>query len=447
MKNLHDRTTKNPYRQIVVGVDKQVPLSDGKYTTGINLDNAATTPPFCSVVEELNKYAPWYSAIQRSSGYKSTISTDVYEEGRTIIKKFVNADEEKDIVIYTSNTTYSINTLSNVLSQQKNGKNIVLSTWMEHLANDLPWRSKFDVRYVDVDERGRLRLDDLEYKLRKYRGKVKLVTVTGAANVTGYINPIHKIAKIAHKYNVKVHIDAAQLAPHDVIDMKSFDLNEHIDYLSFSAHKMYAPYGSGVLIGPKADFEYGIPYVQGGSAPRLVTHQRVEWHQPPAKDEAGSPNIMGVVAMLEAINTFNLLGINKIEEYERSLHDYAYRLIKDVPSIILYNEAGYDTISIIVFNIEGIHHKILSKILSMECGISVRNGFFCAAPYCEKLLGYTAQDMNYYFNNPQAPLPGMVRASIGIYNTYEEIDKFIYCLKMISANKDFYIHKYEQNNI
>ena len=437
----------NTFRQMVVGVDIKVPLLDGTYTTGINLDNAATTPPFKSVLKELNEFAPWYSSIKRGGGYKSTISTDIYENGREIIKDFVNADAKRDIAIYTSNTTHSINTLAYVLSQQKDGRNIVLSTWMEHLANDLPWRNKFDVKYVDIDQTGRLEIDDLEYKLRKYMGRVKLVTVTGAANVTGYMNPIHEIARIVHKYNAKVHIDAAQLAAHDSIDMRPLESDEHIDYLSFSAHKMYAPYGSGVLIGPKADFEYGLPYVQGGSAPRLVTHQRVAWHQPPTKDEAGSPNIMGVVAMLEAIKTFNILGINKIDEYEKNLHRYAFSKIKGIPGIILHNDARDDTISIIVFNIEDIYHQVLSEILSLEFGISVRNGFFCAHPYCERLLGYTSLDMDYFFNHPQARLPGMVRASIGMYNTYEEIDTFIYCLNTIAAKKDFYISKYAGSGI
>ena len=432
---MQSQNITNPFRQMVAGVDIEVPLSNGTYTTGINLDNAATTPPLIAVMRKLNEFAPWYSSIKRGGGYKSAVSTDIYEGGREIIKDFVGADAKKDIVIYTPNTTYSINTLAYVLSQQKDGRNILLSTWMEHQANDLPWRDKFDVRYVDIDRTGRLDLDNLVFLLRRHYGKVKLLTVTGAANVTGYINPIHDIAKIAHQYGTKVHIDAAQLAPHDVIDMKPFGSDEHIDYLSFSAHKMYAPYGAGVLVGPRADFEYGLPYVQGGSAPRLVTHQRIAWHQPPAKDEAGSPNLMGIVAILEAIKTLRLVGIDRIEEYERHLHEYAYNKIKGVPGIILYNSAGDDTISIIVFNIRDMHHQTVSKKLAEDCGISVRNGFFCAAPYCEKLLGYTPRDMNYYFAHPEARLPGMVRASIGMYNTYEEIDKFICCLNAIAAQR------------
>lgn len=436
----------NPFRKLVAGVDTEVPLSDGTYTTAINLDNAATTPPFLSVMEQINKFAPWYSSIHRGKGYKSRISTDIYENGRDIIKNFVKADKKKDIVIYTKNTTDSINILSYVLSQKKEDKNVVLSSWMEHAANDLPWRDKFVVDYIEVDKSGRLVLDDLEAKLRKYNRKVKLVTVTAASNVTGYINPIHEIARLAHKYKTKVLIDAAQFVPHGSIDMKPFGSDEHIDYLVFSSHKMYAPFGAGVLIGPKDDFEYGLPYAQGGSAIRLVTHKKIDWEEPPAKDEAGTPNLMGIVALLQAIKTFEFIGISKVDEYEKRLHQYAYNKIVGISGIKMYSDFKKDdTISIIPFNIEGIHHQVISKILSFEFGIAVRNGFFCSHPYCERLLGYSEKNMAHYFKNQEALMPGMVRASIGMYNTFKEMDRLHNSLNIIAMNKDYYIEKYENN--
>lgn len=436
----------NSFRKLVVGVDMQVPLSNGGCTTAINFDNAATTPPFLSVMMAINKFAPWYSSIHRGKGYKSVLSTHIYEEGRGIIKDFVKADKKKDIVIYTKNTTDSINILSYVLSQKKENKNVVLSSWMEHAANDLPWRENFTVDYIKVDKSGRLLLDDLEAKLCKYNGKVKLVTVTAASNVTGYKNPIHDIARLVHKYKTKVLIDAAQLVPHDSIDMKPFESDEHIDYLAFSAHKMYAPFGAGVLIGAKDDFEYGVPYAQGGSAIRLITHAEIEWKEPPPKDEAGTPNLMGIVALIEAIKTFNHIGFHNLDQYEKRLHQYAYTNIKGIPGIKMYSDFREDdTISIIPFNIEGMHHQIVSEILSFEFGIAVRNGLFCAHPYCEKLLGYSEKDMEYYFNNKEAPLPGMVRVSIGMYNTFEEVNRLIYSLNTIIMNKEHYFKKYEDS--
>lgn len=437
-------STFNPYRKLIVGTDTKIPLLNGLYKREINLDNAATTPPFVSVIEEINRFVPWYSSVHRGSGYKSELSTNIYEHGENIIKTFVNADKEKDIAIYTKNTTDSINILSHVLSQRKSEKNVVISTWMEHAANDLPWRDKFITDYIEIDKSGQLLIEDLEEKLIKYNGKVSLVTVTAASNVTGYVNPIYEIAELAHKYGAKIHVDAAQLISHQFIDMKPFESTSHIDFLSFSAHKMYAPFGSGVLIGAKADFNYGLPYAQGGSAINLVTHSKIDWNEPPEKDEAGTPNLMGIVSLLTAIKTFNSIGIENISVYENKLYLYAYSELKTIPDLIIYSKyQDSGSVGIIPFNMKGINHNLLSKILSKEAGIAVRSGFFCAHPYCQRLLGYSEKDMDYYFENKDADFPGMVRISLGMYNTYEEINLLTKTLKAISRNKDYYIKKYE----
>lgn len=434
----------NPYRKLVVGTDIKVPLSNGKYTKGINLDNAATTPPFVSVVKEINRFVPWYSSVHRGAGYKSTISTNIYEYGRIVIKNFINADID-DTVIYTKNTTDSINILSHVLSQKKDGKDIVLSTWMEHAANDLPWRDKFTVDYVEIDESGHLLIDDLKEKLNRYNGRVKLVTVTGASNVTGYINTIYEIAKLAHKYGAKVHVDAAQLVSHEKIDMKPFESDKQIDFISFSAHKMYAPFGIGILVGAKENFIYGSPYAQGGSAINLVTHSKIDWNDPPDKDEAGTPNLIGIISLIAAIKTFNSIGIKNVSDYEKKLYLYTYSKLKTIPNLTIYSK--YDnscSVGIIPFNMEGISHEILSQILSCEAGIAVRSGFFCAHPYCQRLLSLKEKDMDYYFENKDAPLPGLVRVSLGIYNTFEEIDILVNTLKDISEDITYYKNKYNK---
>jgi len=180
-----------PFRNLVVGVDTNIPLSDKTYTTAINFDNAATTPPFNYVMEEIIKFSPWYSSIHRGAGYKSQVSSRLYDDARNIIAEFIGADTENHSIIFVKNTTEAINKLSNkLLPLYKDG--IILSTCMEHHSNDLPWRNKYKVDYVSIDKYGRLSIDDLKSKLIKYNGKVKLVTVTGASNVTGCINPIHE---------------------------------------------------------------------------------------------------------------------------------------------------------------------------------------------------------------------------------------------------------------
>lgn len=430
-------------RKLIVGADQKIPISDGRYVTAINFDNAATTPALYPVLKEINHFAPWYSSVHRGGGYKSMVTSDVYEQGRDVVQEFVNSDKERDIVIFTKNTTESINVLSYVLSQQTSHQRVILSTHMEHAANDLPWRSKFRVDYVEVDKTGRLSLDDLEDKLIRYRGGVKLVTVTGASNVTGYINPIQDIAYLAHKYGAKLLVDGAQMVPHTPVDMKPFDSPQHIDYLAFSAHKIYAPFGAGVLIGPREDFRKGNPFIQGGGAISLVTPRRVLWEEPAIKDEAGTPNAMGVVALTAAIKTLQSVGMDYIYKIEKALYDYAINHMKAIPGIRFYSDPSRnDTISVIPFNLDGVYHQMLTTILSGEAGIAVRSGFFCTHPYCEWLLGLREEDMDRYFEDDDAMLPGLVRASFSFYNSFREIDIFIELLRKIAENKEYYMNKY-----
>jgi len=431
-------------RGLVIGVDSQVPLSNGNYVNEINFDNAATTPPFCAVMREIYDFAPWYSSIHRGTGYKSKLSSNLYEHGREIIKNFVHADQNKDVVIYTKNTTEAINMLAYRLSQADK-RQIVLSTDMEHLANDLPWRDKFQVEYVGIDGYGKLSLSDLENKLLKYAGKVKLVTVTGASNVTGYINPIAKIAKLAHQYGAQILVDGAQLAAHASIDMKPYDSIEHIDYLAFSAHKMYAPFGIGVLIGHKKTFERGEPVYKGGGDVRLVSHQFIEWDSPPAKDETGTPNVIGVAALLTAIQTLHSIGMDVIHEHETHLINYAIDRLKKIPDIQLYchSDKHENRVSLISFTIQGINHNVVAEILSREAGIAVRGGLFCAHPYVEKLLNFSIEDLQYLHTHHDAPIPGLVRISLGLYNNCHEIESLLECLDRIVRNKNYYRQKYK----
>lgn len=432
-------------RSLVIGTETQVPITGGQFVPAINFDNAATTPPFVSVMKGITNFAPWYSSIHRGKGYKSRMTSNIYEEGRHIIGDFVKADPSKDVIIYTKNTTESINMLAYIMSEEHKGK-VILSTEMEHLANDLPWRDKFLVDYVSVDEKGYLSLDDLEFKLKKYRGKVHLVAVTGASNVTGYINPYYEIAKMTHKYGAKILLDGAQLVPHVLVDMKPYGSDEHIDYLVFSAHKMYAPFGVGVLVGPKETFEKTQPVYKGGGDVRLVSKDFIEWDLPPFKNEAGTPNIMGVMALIDAIKTLNRTDLNKIHEYENGLIHYAMDKLKKIPGVSLY---GYSSdnkpkVALVSFTIEDIPHNMIAEILSRHSGIAIRDGLFCAHTYVQRLLKLTSQELNYYRTHPDVTLPGMIRISFGLYNNYEEINRFIEVIYKIAGNKRQYVQKYKK---
>lgn len=435
---------QNKLRELIMGVNTKVPLIDGQKVTCINFDNAATTPPLKSVMYRINKFVPWYSSIHRGTGYKSRYSSKRYEAARQKIGGFVGADMEKDTIIFVKNTTEALNKLSYRLID-KEKKQVILSSMMEHHSNDLPWRDNYAIDYISIDEKGLLSLDDMEKKLIKYKGKVKLVTITGASNVTGHINDIHQIAKIAHQYNAKLLVDGAQLVPHCPVNMKAHDSDEHIDFLVFSAHKMYAPFGIGVLIGPKEFFQYGSPEYKGGGTVKIVTENIVLWDDPPYKDEAGSPNIIGVIALESAIETLSMIGLETIDRYEKNLTKYALKKLNAFDDIQIYGDTTHveNKVGIITFNMDDMPHDILATILSYEAGIAVRNGCFCAQPYVQKLLYITPEQIQHHIKHPDTPHPGMVRISFGFYNTIDEIDDLIFCLEDVSMNKKYYIDKYK----
>lgn len=431
------------YRKLIAGIDTKIPLSNGKYTTAINFDNAATTPPLLPVLEEIIRFSPWYASVHRGAGYKSQYSSMLYEEARSIIARFVGADLKHDTVIFVKNTTEAINKLSNrLLDSHQEG--IVLSSFMEHHSNDLPWRKNYTVDYIDIDKDGRLSIEDLEKKLIYYDGKVKLVAITGASNVTGYTNPIYHVAALAHKYGAEILVDGAQLVPHAPMDMKPSNHHQHIDYLVFSGHKMYAPFGVGVLIGPKKTFQKGAPDSPGGGTVELVTHEKVLWQEPPLKEESGTPNMMGVIAITAAIKVLERIGMEKIEAYERDLTNYTLQQLDPLPYIQVYGRPHqqHQRISIISFAIEGIPHHIVATILSQEAGIAVRNGCFCAQPYIQRLLNVSPEEIQNRLEDPTLPHPGLVRLSYGFYNTHAEIDVLINLLRRVISNKEFYMAKY-----
>ncbi|MDP4127984.1 MAG: aminotransferase class V-fold PLP-dependent enzyme [Bacillota bacterium] len=435
------KLARSNYRHMVAGVDTKIPLFNGKFVTAINFDNAASTPPLVSVMEEINRFSTMYSSIHRGTGYKSKVSSQFYDEARSIVLKFVNADPLRDTCIFVKNTTEAINKLSYRL-WEGNKKTVILSTWMEHHSNDLPWRNKFHVDYVQTDPYGKLSIEDLENKLIKHKGNVKLVAVTGASNVTGYVNPIHKIAELAHRYQAKILVDGAQLVPHNTVNMNPQNPFQHIDFLAFSAHKMYAPFGIGVLIGPQETFNKGVSEFTGGGTAEIVTHDWVVWENTPYKEEAGSPNVMGVVALVAAIKTLTAVGMRSIDYHENQLTNYANQMLKSIPGITLYSHTlpGEPRIGVIPFNIKGIPHERVATILSNEAGIAVRTGCFCTQPYIQKLLSISPQQMEHHRKSRNAPRPGIVRLSFGIYNDYSEINTLGQVLEKICKHPTTYIY-------
>lgn len=434
--NLNNKNLKS----LVVGANCIVPLINGTSTYYINFDNAATTPPFLAVMDKLNKFAPWYSSIHRGTGYKSKLSTDMYNLCRTMVANFVKADLNKDEVLFVKNTTEGINKLSYLLKEDKSSesKDTVLCTFMEHHSNDLPWRNKFNVVYIEVDEYGKLSMNDLEDKLKKYKGRIKLVAVSGASNVTGYINPVHRIASLAHENGAKILVDGAQLIPHVPFTMKPHHSSGHIDFLAFSAHKMYAPFGCGALIGPKDFFSNNISEQVGGGTIKIVTPEEIAWADSPDNQEAGTPNLMGALALCASIDVLTSVGMDTIYKHEDTLKKYALSKLLNIKDVQIYcKKDDYEnTVSIIPFNIKGLYHEDVAEALSNHWGIGVRSGCFCAHPYVEKLLNVPKNEIEHMVRHPDNPKKGIVRVSFGLYNTFKEIDIFINAIKYIVKNKE-----------
>jgi cysteine desulfurase/selenocysteine lyase len=425
-------------RSQIVGLDKKVPLISGKTRLYINFDNAATTPVFKSVMEKVVEFSHWYASVHRGTGFKSLLSTHIYEECRQKVLQFVGADKDEHVVIFTYNTTCAINKLCQQIEFKED--EVVLITVAEHHSNMLPWRVNCPVEYIDVfDDDGNFRCERLTEKLRTSKKKIRLVAITGASNVTGSMPPIRQVSGIVHDYGAELLVDAAQLISCRKVEMLGVDHRERIDYLAFSAHKMYAPFGVGVIVGPKKAFINGRPDLVGGGTVDLVTLDEVEWTDAPEKEEAGTPNLIGTVALARAIDALSQIGWEFIVRHNRALTKKILEELSKFKEITIYGNRDprltVDRAGVVSFNVQGISHALLAAILGYEWGIGVRNGCFCAQPYVAKLLGLNQEAVQNYAalirQGDRRGIPGMVRVSFGIYNTEEEIDYFIQALKTI----------------
>ena len=429
------RLTLADLRREIVGVDTLVPLLDGSERPYVFLDNAASTPVLRPVLRRVEEFLPWYSGVHRGTGFKSLLSTELFDRAHDVVGRFVGADLAANTVIFTKNSTECINKLSNRFDFHPG--DVVITTVMEHHSNDLPWRKNATVIHVGITADGHLNLDAMKSALERHRGRVRLVAVNGASNITGICSPIHEIAVLAHAAGAQVFVDAAQLAPHRRIDIRANDDPGHIDFLAISAHKMYAPLGTGALIGPKSFFEQGMPDMVGGGVVEIVTLDGAVWNNPPHKEEAGSPNVVGGIALAEAARVLQQVGLDEIAHHEHELLEYAYRCLKQISGVILYGPTDNlsDKVGVIAFNIEGMHNALVAAIIGTEAGIGVRNGCFCAHPYVKELLKITPEEDRRFtaevLAGDKSNLPGMVRASLGCYNNRDDVDALVEVLTKV----------------
>lgn len=424
------------YKYLFDGIEDEIQLPNGSYITPINFDNGATTPPLKSVIEIIVQNIKNYGPIARGVGYKGEYCTKMFNDSRETILNFFGVNNCNDYtVVYTKSDTESLNILSNTLVMNK--EDMILTTRMEHHANDLPFRKVGTMIYIDVDELGRININHIEEALIKYKDKIKIVTITGASNVTGYMNPIHEIARIAHKYNAIIIVDGAQLVAHKEVNLRGSYEEDDIDFITFSAHKAYSPFGSGAIVGKKQYLNNPDPFLSGGGCVSGVFDERVLWTSIPEKFEAGTQNFFGVITMAKSLSDLKNIGFDNIEEHEAKLKNYLIDNMKKINNVTLYGDTENtdDRLGVITFNVENRDYESLAFKMATEKGISLRAGKFCAHPYVYRLMGVKDWDAykdivscDHYY--------GMVRASLGLYNTTEEADIFLNHLEYVANRRN-----------
>ncbi len=412
----------------LVGEDQLVPCVDGQERRYVSLDAAASTAALPSVAARVNDFLPWYSSVHRGAGWKSQLATAEYEEARTAILRFAGAERAEcdDVAIICRNTTEAINHLAYRL--QLAPDDVVVTTVVEHHANLLPWGRLARRRYVECGAAGTFSVDDVAAALEAHPAP-RLLAVTGASNVTGWLPPIDEIAAAAHDRGVPVLVDAAQLAPHR-------PLPRDADYVAWSGHKMYAPFGSGALIGPRSTFASGDPFLAGGGAVDLVDLDEVVWTDPPDREEAGSPNVLGAVALHAAIDALGELGWARIDQHDRALSAQLHDGLAAIDGVRLLGAAP-ETLPVATFVVEGVPHALVAARLSAEHAIGVRHGCFCAHPYLLRLLDLDEAEVAAYraavLAGDRSRMPGAVRASAGLSTRADDVGRFLAAVAEIAA--------------
>jgi len=378
----------------------------------IYLDNGATTQkPRCVVESITDEYYSVNSNVHRGVHFLSQQATNLHEASRETVRKFINARSTSEI-IFTRGTTESINLVASSFtdSQMQEGDEVIVSV-MEHHSNIVSWqlqaaRKGIKLKVIPMNDQGELLLDEYE---KLFSPRTKLVSVAHVSNVLGTINPVKEITAIAHAHQVPVLIDGAQSIPHMKIDVQDIDA----DFYVFSGHKIYAPTGIGVLYGKENWLDKLPPYQGGGEMIQNVSFEKTTFNELPFKFEAGTPDYIGTTALAKALDYVSAIGMDNIAAHEHELTIYAMQRLKEIPGMRIFGEAKHKG-GVISFLVGDIHHFDMGTLLD-RLGIAVRTGHHCAEPLMHRL-----------------GIEGTVRASLGLYNTKEEIDALVAGIERVS---------------
>lgn len=378
----------------------------------IYLDNGATTQKPRQVVESItDEYYSVNANVHRGVHFLSQQATNLHEASRETVRKFINARSISEI-IFTRGTTESINLVASTFadSQMKEGDEVIVSV-MEHHSNIVSWqlqaaRKGIVLKVIPMNDRGELLLDEYE---KLFSTRTRLVSVAHVSNVLGTINPVKEMIATAHAHGVPVLIDGAQSIPHMPIDVQDLDA----DFYVFSGHKVYGPTGIGVLYGKETWLDKLPPYQGGGEMIKNVSFEHTTFNELPFKFEAGTPDYIGSTALAKALDYVSAIGMDKIAAYEHELTVYAMNRLKEIPGMRIFGEAEHKG-GVISFLVGNIHHFDMGTLLD-RLGIAVRTGHHCAEPLMHRM-----------------GIEGTVRASLGLYNTKEEIDALAAGIERVS---------------
>lgn len=371
----------------------------------VYLDNGATTQkPRCVVEAMTEEYYNVNANVHRGVHFLSQKATDLHEQSRETVRRFLNANSVNEI-IFTRGTTESMNLVASCFSEafMQEGDEVIIST-LEHHSNIVPWqlaqnRKGIKLRVIPITDEGNICLDEYE---KLFTNRTRIVSVAHVSNVLGTTNPVKEMIEIAHAHGVSVLIDGAQSTPHMAVDVQQLDC----DFFAFSGHKMYGPTGVGVLYGREKWLDRLPPYMGGGEMIKRVSFEQTTFNELPYKFEAGTPDYIATTGLAQAIDYVCQLGMDNIEAHERDLAQYAVSRLQQIPGMHLYGPMAYgaEGAGPLSFNVEGIHHLDMGTLLD-RLGVAVRTGHHCAEPLMHRL-----------------GVDGTVRASFGLYNTRAEID-------------------------
>ena len=413
----------------LVGEDLAVPCVDGVERPYLSLDAAASTAALPVVAERVNAFLPWYSSVHRGAGWKSQLATAAYEDARAAALAFAGRTDTDDVAIICRNTTEAINHLAYRLALEPH--DVVATTVVEHHANLLPWARLAQRRYVECGRDGTFTVEEVVAAL-DMQPRPRLLAVTGASNVTGWMPPLDRVIEAAHERGIPVLVDAAQLAPHRPLPRTA-------DFVAWSGHKMYAPFGAGVLVGPRRTFATGDPFLAGGGAVDLVDLDEVVWTDPPEREEAGSPNVIGAVALHAAIDELTRIGWETITAHDQAMATRLRDGLAAIEGVHLLGAVPPDSLPVATFVVDDVPHSLVAARLSAEDAIGVRHGCFCAHPYLLRLLDLSLDEVAEYhaavLRGDRRRMPGAVRASAGLSTTDADIDRFLEAVARIASGQ------------